>query len=175
MFRGLRNTRGFSLAEVLIVIALLGILASVVLLNMGGSDVKAKESNLQSNLEVLRSAINMYKYDHGHFPGSKDDHGYPLNENKFKQKLLLYTDDAGKTSKNKTTRYRYGPYLKKFPMEPFGDTDEIKFSLNKENAFSELAKAVQKSNGDGGWYYEPESGNILANLGKSYPKEYAGF
>lgn len=175
MFRGLRSTRGFSLAEVLIVIALLGILASVVLLNMSGSDVKAKESNLQSNLEVMRSAVNMYKYDHGFYPGSKDDQGYPLNEQAFKNKLLLFTDDTGRASKTKTTRYRYGPYLKKFPVEPFGNTDAIEFSLNNENAFSELAKTVQKSAATGGWFYEVESGNVLANLGTDFPKEYAGF
>ena len=92
------DTRGFTLAEVLIVIALLGILASIVVLNFGGSDRPANERALRANLQSLRSAIALYKADHGHWPCSQADYSYPCSQQEFEYKLLRYTNKAGRWS-----------------------------------------------------------------------------
>lgn len=171
----LKNSRGFSLAEILIVVALLGILASVVLLNLGSSDVKAKEQALQSNLHAMRTAIDLYRGDHGRWPCSQGDYNYPCSDQEFKYKLTRYSRDDGRTSQTKNTTYKYGPYLKDFPTEPFSQTDSLTWALGTERLKQALANQVDGSGGNGGWYYEPESGNVIANLGAAFPNEYANF
>lgn len=175
MINRLKGEGGFSLAEVLIVIALLGILASVVLVNFGNSDTKAKESSLKSNLQTLRTAANLYKSDHGFFPGSKKDDGYPLTEAELVEKLTRYTDKSGQTSTTRTGAYKYGPYLDEMPVEPFGGVSTITFSLDKERVKSVVVTEVSGGSGTGGWFYEPETGTWVANLGSDYPSDYAGF
>jgi prepilin-type N-terminal cleavage/methylation domain-containing protein len=171
----LKNSKGFSLAELLIVVALIGILATIVLVNFGSSDVKTKEAALQANVEALRTAIDLYRSDHGFFPGSQQDDGYPLTDAEFKEKLTYYSSNAGAVNTSKDDTYKYGPYLKEFPNEPFSNSDSLTWSLGTTRILSTIAASVAAGSGDGGWYYEPESGNVVANLGSDYPSEYAGF
>ncbi len=174
----LKKNGGFSLAEVLIVIALLGILASVVLLNLGSSDVKAKESNLQSNAETLRTALDLFRSDHGFYPGQTGDtdSGAGLTADEFKQKLTRYSSTTGATSTTKSTTYKYGPYLREFPDEPFTDTQTIDFDTSSEQDQGTMTAAVAADAGaTGGWHYEILTGQICAHLGTAYPTEYAGF
>jgi prepilin-type N-terminal cleavage/methylation domain-containing protein len=175
MFRFSKDRGGFSLAEVLIVIALLGILSSIVLLNLGGSDTAAKERTLKGNLQALRSAVKMYHSDHGRYPCSTGDYHYPCTDQQFREKLTRYSRADGRTSANKNAQYAYGPYLDDFPTEPFSASDSLTWSLGTERLKETIANVVDGSGGNGGWYYEPESGNITANLGSAYPNEYAGF
>lgn len=172
-----KNNGGFSLAEILIVIALLGILATVVLLNLGGSDVKAKEASLQSNLETLRTAVDLYRSDHGFYPGGTGDaDNGSLTSQLFMDKLTQYTDGTGNTSTSKTTVFKYGPYLKEFPSEPFTSTTTVTIAATGESLLETIGTAMETStSGTGGWYYEVGSGNIIANLGDGYPSEYAHF
>jgi prepilin-type N-terminal cleavage/methylation domain-containing protein len=175
MLRFYPNQRGFSLAEVLIVIALLGILSSVVLLNLGGSDTAAKERTLKGNLQALRSSVKMYRSDHGRYPCSTGDYDYPCTDQQFRYKLIRFSRADGRTSATKNSQYTYGPYLDDFPEEPFSASDSLTWSIGTERLKATIANVVDGSSGDGGWYYEPESGNVTANLGSAYPNEYAGF
>ncbi|HKK69621.1 MAG TPA: type II secretion system protein [Candidatus Krumholzibacteria bacterium] len=167
--------KGFTLAEVLIVIALLGILASIVVLNFGGSDRPANERALRANLQSLRSAVALYKADHGHWPCSEDDYGYPCSNQDFRRKLTWYSRKDGRTRNAKNATYAYGPYLDDFPVEPFSQADSVSWSLGTERLKERVADAVDGSSGDGGWYYEPESGVVVPNLGSAFPNEYARF
>jgi len=59
---------GFTLIEMLIVVALIGILATVAVGSYQRSIVKAKEATLKENLFVIRSQINTYFSDKGEYP-----------------------------------------------------------------------------------------------------------
>lgn len=173
--RRLHDARGFTLAEVLIVIALLGILASIVVLNFGGSDRPANERALRSNLQSLRSAVALYKADHGRFPCSTGDADYPCSDADFKNKLTQFTDKAGNTATAKSATFAYGPYLQDFPSEPFSQSDSLTWSLGTERLKQSVVSSVSAGTGNGGWFYEPESGLVVPNLGSAFPSEYAGF
>lgn len=62
------NERGFTLIEMLIVVALIGILATIAVGQYQRSIVKAKEAALLENLFVMRSQINNYFADKGEYP-----------------------------------------------------------------------------------------------------------
>jgi len=68
MLESSRAQRGFTLIEMLVVVALIGILATVAVGQYQRSIVKAKEAALRENLFVMRSQINIYFSDKGEYP-----------------------------------------------------------------------------------------------------------
>ncbi len=63
--------RGFTLVELLIVVIILAILAAIVIPQFSSSTVDANEAALDSDLNALRSAIELYKAQHnGLYPGA---------------------------------------------------------------------------------------------------------
>ena len=64
----MRRQRGFTLIELLVVVAIIGILAAVAVGQYRKSIVRAREAVLKENLFVMRSQINMYFADKGHYP-----------------------------------------------------------------------------------------------------------
>ena len=62
---------GFTLVEILIVIVVLGILAAIVVPQFSDASTQAKDSSLVSNLQTVRSQIQLYKIQHsGALPGA---------------------------------------------------------------------------------------------------------
>ena len=61
---------GFTLVELLIVVIILAILAAVAIPQFSSSTDEAKLSALDSSLSSLRSAVDLYKQQHGHYPGT---------------------------------------------------------------------------------------------------------
>jgi general secretion pathway protein G len=68
-----RPPTGFTLIELIIVIALIGILATIVMPSLTNQPTRAKEAVLKTNLRTMRDVIDQYKGDTGHFPTSLDD------------------------------------------------------------------------------------------------------
>ncbi len=62
------GSRGFTLIEMLVVVAMIGILAAVAVGQYQMSIVKSKEAVLKENLFVIRTAINQYFADKGKYP-----------------------------------------------------------------------------------------------------------
>jgi general secretion pathway protein G len=68
-----RNSRGFTLIEMLIVIVVIAILALIVIPRLLGAGRKAKESALRGDLQQLRNAIQQFEADCGDFPAAIAD------------------------------------------------------------------------------------------------------
>ena len=67
---GRRAARGFTLIEIIIVFALIGILVGLALPRYGHARRKAQEAVLKENLFVMRKLINEYYTDKGKYPAT---------------------------------------------------------------------------------------------------------
>ena len=65
-----RRAGGFTLVEVLLVVAILGILASVVVVNMGGRQKAAMIRATRASISAMCTAIDTYEIDTGRYPPS---------------------------------------------------------------------------------------------------------
>ena len=61
---------GFTLIEVLLVVAILGILAGVVVVNFSGKGKGARIKATRTSIAAICTAIDMYEVDTGRFPSS---------------------------------------------------------------------------------------------------------
>jgi general secretion pathway protein G len=59
---------GFTLIEVLLVVAILGILAGVVVVNFTGKQQKAQISACRASISAICTAVDMYEVDTGRLP-----------------------------------------------------------------------------------------------------------
>ena len=69
MRNGKRNA-GFTLIEMLLVLALISLLASIAAPVVSGAVMRAREATLQQNLRVLRKLIDDFYADRGQLPAS---------------------------------------------------------------------------------------------------------
>lgn len=60
----MKNRKGFTLIELMIVIAIIGILAAMAIPNFKRAREQAREKACYSNIRVLLGAIEMYNMDH---------------------------------------------------------------------------------------------------------------
>ena len=99
-----RNYAGFTLIEILIVVAIIALLASIVAPNLLGRFERSKEQIGRAQLEVLLAAVQSFYVDLGRCPAG-------LNE------LLSSTDNKWR-----------GPYLSKqtIPLDQWGKESQYK-------------------------------------------------
>lgn len=72
--RGSPNpSTGFTLIELIVVIAIIGILATIAMPAMKNAPQRAREAVLKEDLYQMRSSIDQYLADKGHYPGSLEE------------------------------------------------------------------------------------------------------
>ena len=109
----MRAKSGFTLVEILIVVVILGILAAIVIPQFTGASTEAKESALVSNLQSIRSQIELYKIQHNdELPGVQQA-GAACTGTDFETAMTTKTDQDG------VAGGRFGPYMQKIPVNSF--------------------------------------------------------
>ena len=66
----LRFNKGFTLVELLVVIVILGILATIGLASFNSSQMKGRDSKRKSDLKEVAAALELYYSDYGSYPSS---------------------------------------------------------------------------------------------------------
>ena len=64
--------RGFTLLELIVVVAIIGILATIAMPAMKDMPRRANEAVLKTNLRTMRDVIDQFYGDKGHYPASLD-------------------------------------------------------------------------------------------------------
>jgi len=146
-----RASRAFTLVEILIVIVILGILATIVIPQFSNASHMARENTLRDDLRFLRTQIGVYKAQHRDVaPGSTGV---------FLDQMTLPTDEPGNTNAVNTNVFKYGPYLSGMPTNPLNEKDTIKLS-----SAADVTTDVDDTTG---WIYNPDTAQIIANLSGS--------
>ena len=65
-----RRQQGFTLLELIIVVAVIGILATIAMPRLLHAPERAREAVLKTNLRTLRESLDQYYADKGRFPSS---------------------------------------------------------------------------------------------------------
>ncbi len=68
-----RSERGYTMAELLIVLMIVGLIAAIAVPNIAGGVKRAEETALRENLAVMRKALNDYVADRGVGPDALSD------------------------------------------------------------------------------------------------------
>lgn len=68
MFKKIKNKKGFTLIELMVVIAIIGLLSSIVLASLKGARDKAANQKFKSETMELIKALELYKANNGQYP-----------------------------------------------------------------------------------------------------------
>lgn len=97
---------GFTLIEIMVVVIILGILASIVVPRIMDNPDKARVSKAQQDIRAMESSLNMYKLDNFVYPTT--DQGL---------EALVSKPSGSPEAKN----WKDGGYLPRLPEDPWGN------------------------------------------------------
>ncbi len=136
----MKSKSGFTLVEILIVVVILGILAAIVIPQFTEASTEAKTSSLCTDLQTVRSQIELYKVQHNdEMPGS--------GTASFEEALTGQTDIDGAVGTD------YGPYLQKVPTNPFNNLNTVQVE----------AGSTGLGSGNTGWHFDSSTGAFHAD------------
>jgi general secretion pathway protein G len=96
---------GFTLIEIMVVILILGLLATIVVQSLRGAADKAKKTKAQAYLAEIKTALDRYYLDNGYYPTTDQGLG-----------ALVSAPSSGRVPGN----YESGGYIERLPQDPWG-------------------------------------------------------
>jgi len=150
--------KGFTLVELIIVVAILGIMAAIVIPQFQGNMVLAKDSASLTNLATIRTQIELYALQHNSFaPGYVSGVGTTLAI--LELQFIGTTTVTGLASPATVPvdPFLYGPYMKRIPKNPFNGLSTITY-VAAAAAFSTAVDGTSS-----GWLYKKETGEFVLN------------
>ncbi|EPW3925520.1 type II secretion system major pseudopilin GspG [Enterobacter sichuanensis] len=101
-----KTQRGFTLMELMVVIVILGVLASLVVPNLMGNKDRADRQKAVSDIVALENALDMYKLD---------NHRYPTTDQGLD--ALVVAPTLAPLAVN----YNPEGYIRRLPADPWGN------------------------------------------------------
>lgn len=141
---------GFTLPEILLIVIILGILASIIVPQYSTASEDTKISLLINEMQNMRWQIQLYKNQHKETLPT-------ANGLSFTDAMTKYTYADGSIAKEqKPGNDVFGPYLKKMPVNPF---------VNDPSAASKVKCGTETPQADGssGWFFNTKTGAFSAN------------
>ncbi len=163
-----KQQSGFTSVELLIVAIILAILAAIIIPQFASTTVDAQESALRANVAGMRSAIDLYRQQHGSYPGVNAATGGACTgtagtgaagtQQALQDQLTRYSNTAGQTCSVADVGYAFGPYLREdiLPANP----------ITGSNVFAIVATGNLDMAADGanlGWKFDTVAGKLIVN------------
>lgn len=151
-----RNLRSFSLVELVVVIAIIGMLASMAIPRLSQGSTRAGGTAVAGSMNTMRKAILWYAIEHRNsFPGTTAP--------QVVAQLTQYSDLGGGTSPVRTPTAQFGPYLTAIPSCPIGYSP----GSNVIVLDSVNSPPTPQSSSGAGWIYNPKTGELYPNASDS--------
>jgi len=142
----MKAKKGFTLVEILIVVVILGILAAVVIPQFTEASTEAKTSSLCTDLQTMRSQIELYKVQH-------NDNLPNMTVDASGDNALTVSTLVNGTVVAAGTANSYGPYIQKIPTNQFNDLATIEVEAGETGL----------GGGNCGWHFNTDNGQFHAD------------
>ncbi|MEW6992208.1 type II secretion system major pseudopilin GspG [Colwelliaceae bacterium 6441] len=109
-FKPFKKHSGFSLLEVMVVLVIIGIIASMIVPNLMGSQDTAREQKAVIDIGSLETALGMYR---------SQNYNYPTTE----QGLEALVEQTN--IEPVPRRFPEGGYIKRLPQDPWGNDYQL--------------------------------------------------
>ena len=109
--KAVRTQQGFTLLEIIVVVAIIAILAAYIAPKVAGRVDDARISKAKSDIRVLESSLELYKLDNFTYPTSAQGLDALVNK------------PSGDSLKN----WREGGYIKKLNKDPWGNAYQYQY------------------------------------------------
>lgn len=143
MKQKLKNKKGFTLVELVVVIAIIALLAYIIVPEIKQYIAKTKEQTARENINAYGDAVTRYYIEMGDLPSAST---VPELKDILTKKIVV----------DGTTK---GPWLKKSPIDkdPWGREFEI--NMGKEGEFNIVSKGANESDSSDDIEYSGSSSN----------------
>lgn len=98
----LKRQKGFTLVELLIVIIIIGILATLVIVTFTGIQAKARDSKRQTDINAIQSTVEAFHAQYGFYPNAAE-----LQDATFRSSFLKGFDPAALKDPKTNAFYTY--------------------------------------------------------------------
>ena len=127
-----RHQRGFTLIELMVVIVILGLLATVVTLNVMPSQDRAMVEKARADIAVLEQALETYRLDNLAYPSSGQG---------------LAALQRAPQDLSQPQRYRPGGYVRRLPADPWGNPYQYRQPGNDGRSFDVWSQGADGADG----------------------------
>ncbi|MBZ0257368.1 prepilin-type N-terminal cleavage/methylation domain-containing protein [bacterium] len=147
------NRKAFTLIELLIVVAIIGILAAIAVPNFLNAQIRAKVARVESDIRTIDMAVRMYMMDQNF---------YPVRGGLMHERYIPLTTPVS--------------YLSSVPLDPFNErptdtSDGAKDASNTQGNYDYWNRFWANGNDRGGNYW----GQLTAFPANKYEYQFRGF